>query len=215
MWFDYICLTYSNVELESWLEHKLHVFTFSTVRTSHTKKPRNTEILKTSHVSVSNLITFTKRLKTNFQDLYEFSVAAKPCRTRVVTPSRVFSCLNASQEGEVLLSSMSSNQVAVQQRKSPRNCENLMSKKVPTRLHSDEACGLERQRTAAPLNERMPTMCGCAQAFGAGMCWKAGSVFFPPTAFPGVTWKGKQQKHRTEMDRPHEKEEKKEEGVWL
>lgn len=76
-----------------------------------------------------------------------------------------------------------------------------MPKKVPTCLHLNERCGVERQRNAAPLNEGMPTMCGCAQAFGAGMCWNAGSGLFPPAAFPGVTGKGKQQNHETEMDR--------------
>ncbi len=100
-------------------------------------------------------------------------------------------------------------QVIVQPWQLPTNSENLMPKKVPTCLHLNEWCGVVRQRNVAPLNERMPAMCGCAQAFGAGMCWNAGSGSFPPTAFPGVTGKGKQQNHETEMDRPWIKKKKK------
>lgn len=43
-------------------------------------------------------------------------------------------------------------------------------------------CG-ETKKTAAPLNQRMPAICGCAQAFRAGMCWNVLAALDFPCSF--------------------------------
>lgn len=202
MWFNWVWLTTtnSNVELESWLEHKAYVTSpFPLVRRAQT------EIENMCHVKQMACSYWIPSLILDADWVFRTLIVEKPYQTQCITPSRYFICLMFGRGGTfvpyVLIF---------------RLCRSVM--KVTKTLWkpnaSKEWYAVERQRTAAPLSERMPTMCGCAQAFGAGMCWKVGSVAAPATAFPGVTGKGKQQNHGTEMDRRRGAVGEKHPAVW-
>lgn len=190
MWFNWVWLTTtnSNVELESWLEHKAYVTSpFPLVRRAQT------EIENMSHVKQMACSYWIPSLILDADWVFRTLIVEKPYQTQCITPSRYFICLMFGRGGTfvpyVLIF---------------RLCRSVM--KVTKTLWkpntSKEWYAVERQRTAAPLSERMPTMCGCAQAFGAGMCWKVGSVWNPPPpcrprhSFPRCYWERKTTKPR-------------------
>lgn len=165
-------------------------------------------MLAESSAFMSNTITYSDvwLRKISFQDLCDFSIVEKSYWDKLLYQADSFFIaiiLKHVWKRKYFCARYPHSQVIFQPYNSTTVCENIIPKYLHTCLHINEWCCVGRQRTAAPLNERMPTMCGCAQAFGAGMCWEAGSVFFSPsTAFPGVTGKGKQPNHRAETNRP-------------
>lgn len=214
VWSDMILDTNSNVSLKSWLEHRT-LWPFSSSEESTEKKKKanifpceRTEtvlMLAESSAFMSNTITYSDvwLRKISFQDLCDFSIVEKSYWDKLLYQADSFFIafiLKHVWKRKYFCARYPHSQVIFQPYNSPTVCENIIPKYLHTCLHINEWCCVGRQRTAAPLNERMPTMCGCAQAFGAGMCWEAGSVFFPPRQLSQVL-QGKENNQTTEQRR--------------
>lgn len=173
-------------------------------------------MLAESSAFMSNTITYSDvwLRKISFQDLCDFSIVEKSYWDKLLYQADSFFIaiiLKHVWKRKYFCARYPHSQVIFQPYNSTTVCENIIPKYLHTCLHINEWCCVGRQRTAAPLNERMPTMCGCAQAFGAGMCWEAGSVFFPLDSFPRCY---RERKTTKPQSRDGQAENKKE-GVWL
>lgn len=173
-------------------------------------------MLAESSAFMSNTITYSDvwLRKISFQDLCDFSIVEKSYWDKLLYQADSFFIaiiLKHVWKRKYFCARYPHSQVIFQPYNSPTVCENIIPKYLHTCLHINEWCCVGRQRTAAPLNERMPTMCGCAQAFGAGMCWEAGSVFFPLDSFPRCYRERKTTKPQSRDGQAKNKKE----GVWL